>query len=120
MDKHYTYLMFLITHVFVQFITDSVVAPIGIDGQGGMRLTFGTKARGIKIRTKKGNKVCNYPVKTGISMGRVLTGRDLPDPFPYPAACLLPAREDIHRAKLCPRPYRLILAIRGAIRKQQQ
>jgi hypothetical protein len=98
--------MFLTIHLFVQFITDSIFAPIGIDGQGGTRLTFGTKAHGIRIRTKKGNKVCNYPVKTGISMGWVSTGRDLP----YPAACLLPAREDIHRAKLCPPPYRLIFS----------
>jgi hypothetical protein len=57
--------MFLTIHVFT---TDSIVAPIGIDGQGGMRLTFGTKAHGIRIRTKKGNKVCNYPVKTGAGL----------------------------------------------------
>jgi hypothetical protein len=82
MHKYDPLLMFLITillHVFVQFITDSVVASIGIDGQGGMRLTFGTKARGIRIRTKKGNKVCNYPVKSG----GTLPG---PGPCPYPAA----------------------------------
>nr|CAB3461613.1 unnamed protein product [Digitaria exilis] len=40
--------------------TDLADSSIGIGGQVDMRLTSGTKALGIKIKTKRGNKVCAY------------------------------------------------------------